>query len=58
MVGTLKPYHMQKNLFEHFALTGRRDAKTLGVSADAQEPPLLEQSGVSPRVFWSPVFLW
>ena len=31
VVGNLKPYLMQKNLFELFALTGSGDAKTLGV---------------------------
>ena len=30
VVGTLKSYLMQKKLFELFALTGGRDAKTLG----------------------------
>ena len=32
VLGTLKPYHMQKNLFELFALTGSEDANTLGKS--------------------------
>ena len=32
MVGTLKHYLVQKNLFELFALTGREGAKTLGAS--------------------------
>ena len=31
-VGTLKPYLMQKNLFELFALTGSGDTKTLGTN--------------------------
>ena len=36
VVGTLKPYVMQKSLFEvFFTLTGSRDAKTLGMSAHA-----------------------
>ena len=45
MVGTLKPYLLQKNLFELFALTGSRDTKTLGPGASARiithapEPP-------------------
>ena len=30
MMGTLKHYLIQKNFFELFALTGRRNAKTLG----------------------------
>ena len=34
VVGTLKPYYMQKNLFEHFPLTGG-GMKKLGVSAGA-----------------------
>ena len=34
-MGTLKPYVMQKSLFEVFTLTGSRDAKTLGMSAHA-----------------------
>ena len=33
VVGTLKPYLMQKNLFECFALTGGGTQKTLGTSA-------------------------
>ena len=33
VVDALKPYLMQKNLFEYFALTGSRDAKTLGESS-------------------------
>ena len=40
MVRTLKPYHMQKNLFELFAFTGGGDVKTLGSSAATQEQPL------------------
>ena len=35
MVGTLKPYFMQKNLFEPFTLRGIRKAKTLCVSTCA-----------------------
>ena len=40
--GALKPYLMQKNLFEFFALTGSRDAKSLDESSLAiacAEPP-------------------
>ena len=32
MVGTLKPYYMQNNLFQLYLLTGSRDTKTLGAS--------------------------
>ena len=39
-VGTFKPYLVQKNLFELFALTGGRHVKTSGTRAHAQEPPL------------------
>ena len=35
MVGIVKPYLMQRNLFGVFALTGGRDPKTL----DVPEPP-------------------
>ena len=31
MVGILKPYLMQKNLFGILSLTGNRDVKTLGM---------------------------
>ena len=47
MVGTLKLYLMQKNLFELFALTGREGAKTLGASTqpfDAPKSHLVELS--------------
>ena len=33
MVETLKPYHMQKNLFELFALTDGGDERTSGARA-------------------------
>ena len=33
MAGTLKPYHVLKNLFELAAVEGDRDGKTLGASA-------------------------
>ena len=35
VVGTLKPYLMQKNLFECFALTGAGTQKTLDTSVRA-----------------------
>ena len=35
VVGNLKPYLMQNNLFELFALTGSGGAKTLGVGDGA-----------------------
>ena len=35
VVGSLKPYHMLKNLFELLALKGDEDGKTLGVSTHA-----------------------
>ena len=38
VVGTLKPYHMLKNLFELIALKGSGDAKTWGASAYAHKP--------------------
>ena len=41
MVGTLKPYHLLKNLFELVALKGSLDAKTLGASAHAQAQGLV-----------------
>ena len=35
VVGTLKPYLMQKNLFGFFSLTGSRDVKTLSMCSCA-----------------------
>ena len=40
VVGTLKPYHMKKNLFELFTLIGSEDAKTSGASTRTQQSPL------------------
>ena len=34
--GNNQPYHIQKNLFEHFPFTGSGDGKTLGVGTYAQ----------------------
>ena len=36
VVGTLKPYHMLKNLFELIALKGGGDAKTFGTNSLTQ----------------------
>ena len=53
VVGTVKPYHMQKNLFELFALTDSRDAKTEGTISCAKEPPLWNFHNIKLVVNWS-----
>ena len=53
MVWALKPYTMQRNLFERFALTGDGDAKTLGTSARTRVrvlAPSLAPGSASPDV--------
>ena len=49
MVGTLKPYHMLKKLFEFIALKGDLDGKAFGASTCAQIPGLLLAPTVSSR---------
>ena len=46
--GDTKPYHIQKNLFELFALTGGEDTKDFGHKfSHAQEPPLWKFHNIS-----------
>ena len=55
VIGTLKPYHMLKNLFELLAHKGSADAKTLGTSTHAWmqvlclHPPLVLVLALEPH---------